>query len=218
VIRLPLLGASFAVLLHQRGLYVMHASAVSVGDCAIAFLGPKGHGKSSMAAAFYARGHHLLADDLVAVDLTNPKTPLIIPGFPQFKLWPETAASVLDDDPENLPLLAPGYEKRGRRAADGFSSNPLPLRCLYVIDEVDDLEVSPLSPQDAIADLIGNSYIARFGRNALHGAAAAKHLLQSVSLVNHVSVFSLKRPDSLALLPSIVQKIAAHATELPTIR
>lgn len=218
VVRLPLLGAGMAVLLHQRGHYVMHASAVGIDDGAIAFLGPKGHGKSSMAAAFYARGHRLLADDLVAVDLIDSRSPMVVPGFPQFKLWPETAEALLQDDRERLPFLAPGYEKRGRRATEGFSFQPLKLKCLYVISEAEELELVPLTPQDAIADLIGNSYIARFGRNALYGTAAARHLQQSVSLINHVPVYRLKRPDSLALLPSVVNTVSLHAAEFSTVK
>ncbi len=214
ILRLLLLGAGLAVLLHQRGLYVMHASAVGVENGAIAFLGPKGYGKSSMAAAFYANGHRLLADDLVAVDLSDPENPMVVPGFPQVKLWPEAAASVLEDNPEDLPMLASGYEKRGRLANEGFTSNPTRLRCMYMIGEDEELGLSRMSPQDAISDLIGNSYIARFGKNALHGTAAALHLRQSVNLVNQVPVFSLNRPDSLSTLPHVVKTVVTHAAAL----
>ena len=214
VVRLPLLGAGMAVLLHQRGLYVMHASAIAISEEAISFLGPKGHGKSSLAAAFFAQGHRLLADDLVAIDLSDPKSPFVVPGFPQFKLWPETAETVLEDDLAKLPFLAPGYEKRGRRATEGFRSEKVRLRRLYIIGEAAQMEMTLLTPQQAIADLIGNSYIARFGRNALHGESAAMHLQQAATLVNNIPVFSLKRPNSLALLPSVVENVINHSAEL----
>lgn len=54
--RLPL-GAAMRVVLRQRGLPVFHASAVEIDGNAVAFLGGKGWGKSTMAAALHARGH-----------------------------------------------------------------------------------------------------------------------------------------------------------------
>ena len=65
-VRLPLLGCVLGVLLHQRGLFTLHASAVSVGGAAVAFIGAKHAGKSTMAAALHARGHAMLADDVLA--------------------------------------------------------------------------------------------------------------------------------------------------------
>src|SRR5262249_24053304 len=87
LIRLPLLGTVLAVLLHQRGLLTLHASAVEINGQAAAFIGTKGAGKSTIAAMLHARGHRLIADDIVAMDLTDPQKPLLLPGFPQFKLW-----------------------------------------------------------------------------------------------------------------------------------
>ena len=68
-IRLPLLGTVLAVLLHQRGYFVLHASAIAVDGGVVAFLGNKGQGKSTMAATLYSRGHELVADDVVAIDV-----------------------------------------------------------------------------------------------------------------------------------------------------
>jgi hypothetical protein len=50
-----------------QGLHVLHASAVCVGDSAVAFLAPSGTGKSTLAANLVARGHGFLTDDVLAV-------------------------------------------------------------------------------------------------------------------------------------------------------
>src|SRR5581483_11098147 len=64
--RLYLLGASLSVLLHQRNYLVLHASAVVTADGkAVGFLGDKGAGKSTTAAALHARGNLLIADDII---------------------------------------------------------------------------------------------------------------------------------------------------------
>jgi serine kinase of HPr protein (carbohydrate metabolism regulator) len=55
------------VLLQQRGRLVLHASAVTVDLGVVAFMGGPGWGKSTMAAAMYARGHSIVADDVTAV-------------------------------------------------------------------------------------------------------------------------------------------------------
>src|SRR5690348_8122758 len=85
-VRLLLLGPALAVLLHQRGLLVLHASAVSFGKSVAAFVGEKGEGKSTLAAALHARGHPLVADDLVAVELDDRSIARVRAGFPQLKL------------------------------------------------------------------------------------------------------------------------------------
>ena len=46
-----LVGSAFALLLRLRGAACVHASAVSIGDRAIAIVGPSGSGKSTIAAA-----------------------------------------------------------------------------------------------------------------------------------------------------------------------
>jgi dephospho-CoA kinase len=51
-----------------RGVVCLHASAVAIGDEAIALLGPAGSGKSTTAAAFAERGYSVLAEDVVTLD------------------------------------------------------------------------------------------------------------------------------------------------------
>ena len=50
-LRLFLLGSAWGALGYQRGWLPLHASVVQIGDGAVAFCAPAGHGKSSLAAA-----------------------------------------------------------------------------------------------------------------------------------------------------------------------
>jgi hypothetical protein len=50
-----------------RGLEVLHASAVALDGRAIAFLGPSGAGKTTLAMHLLARGARLVTDDVLAV-------------------------------------------------------------------------------------------------------------------------------------------------------
>ncbi len=61
LLQLNLVGLVLAVLLYQRGLLVLHASAVRVGRYAVAFMAESGQGKSSTALALHTRGHGMIA-------------------------------------------------------------------------------------------------------------------------------------------------------------
>ena len=51
----------------QREVLFLHAAAVELGRSGVLFVGPKGHGKTSLSLALAARGHRLLGDELCGV-------------------------------------------------------------------------------------------------------------------------------------------------------
>jgi len=198
MLRLFILGPVMSVLLHQQGHLLLHASAVTVADEAVLFLGDAGWGKSTIAAALYDRGHGLVADD-VAVLRHEEGCLAVLPGFAQLKLWPEALIS-LGDDPEKLPRCNPRFQKRARRAVHGFSLAPLPLKRIYVLDRDDTPEIVPLRSQEALAELIRHTY------GAL-GVGSTSHFLECASIVNRVTVCSLRRQRSLSLLPRLARLV-----------
>ena len=210
MIRVLLLGVVMAVLLHQRGLLVLHASAVVIDGGAVAFLGAKGWGKSTLAAAMYARGHLHLADDIVAIKANGTGSVSVLSGYPQLKLWPNAAASSLAEDPDTLPRVAAKFEKRARGTADRFSPTATSIRAVYALSEGAEPQVRILKPQEAILQLIGNSYMTRFGDRLLTGTAASHHLRQCARIATEVRVHQLVRPDSLELLPTIARLLESH--------
>ncbi|MDP9243029.1 MAG: serine kinase, partial [Actinomycetota bacterium] len=122
IVRLSLLGPALAVLLHQRGFLVLHASCVAM-DGAVAFLGDSEWGKSTTAAALYRSGRPLVADDVVAVDLQSG-SPMVRRAFPQLKLWPESVEA-LGIQARELRTIHPDLEKRAFRAQVGFGDDDL---------------------------------------------------------------------------------------------
>lgn len=83
--RAVLMSPIQAVLWHQRGLLPLHASAVRVKGRALALAGPSGVGKSTLAAALSARGHHAMADDICIVDAADGGD--VFPSTPRLRLW-----------------------------------------------------------------------------------------------------------------------------------
>jgi HPr Serine kinase C-terminal domain len=206
-VRMPLLGIVMAVLLHQRGLLVLHGSAVAVQGSAVVFLGGKGYGKSTAAAALYRRGHSLLADDTVVLASNATGDLRVLPGFPQFKLWPEAVASALGEEPDSLPRLATNYDKRARRVGERFSAESVPLRRIYALADGPAPLLKRLPPRDALQTLIGHSYVARFGNHLLRGEHGSRHFSQCADVLKQVPVCALERPRALPLLADVARLV-----------
>jgi hypothetical protein len=209
-LRLFLLGAAMGVLLYQRGLTVLHGSAISLQGDAVAFRGGKGWGKSTMAATFHSLGHSLITDDVIAIRLTRGRH-MVLPGFPQLKLWPDSAKS-LGHILEGLPRLHPRLEKRSQRIGNGFARTPVPLKCIYLLGTGPQIEIEPLYPKDAWAVLMSHWYGARFGKELLQAWGLSAHFLQCVNLAKNVSVCRLNRPPSLSALPDVAHSVQTHLT------
>jgi hypothetical protein len=206
LMRLPLLGIAFAVVLHQRGFFELHGSAVEIDGQAAVFMAGKGWGKSTLAATLYSRGHELITDDLVAIRFEQGK-PVVVPAFPQLKLLPDAAAFALGDDPDTLPCLAEGYEKRARLGLDRFAQKPLPLKGIYQLDKGAELALIPLPPQEATRQLVANSFIARCASPLLTGDGAIRHFQDCMNVMKQVPIYRLERPQALELVPAIAQMI-----------
>ena len=79
VLRVLLMGRVMAFLLRQRGWLSLHACGVVVDGMGVLFVAPSGEGKSTTAAAFCAKGHRVVTDDLAAVRvIVNRSTPRLI--------------------------------------------------------------------------------------------------------------------------------------------
>src|SRR5215470_11023862 len=82
-----LLGPVMGFVLLLRGVVCLHASAVVIGDQAIALLGPAGSGKSTTAAAFSNQGYSVIAEDVVTLDDREDHF-WVRPAYPCIRLWP----------------------------------------------------------------------------------------------------------------------------------
>ncbi len=205
VIRLYLVGSVMAILLYQRGLLVLHASAVNINSSAVAFLGVSGQGKSSTAAAFHAHGYDLLTDDVAPVTLTQ-QTATITPGFPRIKLSREIATA-LGHDFESLSQLHLDSTKRGYHITQNFAQSPLPIRRIYVLADDTEFGIEPLSPKDSVMELVRHSRPTTIGISG-----GAPHFLQCATLAKKYNVYRLKRPRNLSLLPELVKLVENHAS------
>lgn len=223
-LRLFLLGPVLSILLQQRGLLVLHASAVSVGGGAVAFLGASGWGKSTTAASLHALGHSLVADDNVAIflpDENSSSSAVVLPAFPQLKLWPDSALA-LRESVDDLPRLHPEIDKRAWRAEVNFDSTPLPLRRVYVLHGSFDDSAAPvapsasepgierLSPREACIELVKHTYCTPLVGGPGGNGMATSHFAQCADLAQTVAVCRLRSrhaTQGLSALPRLANLI-----------
>lgn len=159
-----LLGPVLAFVMRLRGRFGLHASAVRVGESAIALLGPPGAGKSTTAAALARMGYAVLTDDVTTL-VDRGGSFLVLSAHPLLRLW-EDSVECLFGSAEALPRFTPTWEKRCldlTRDEYRFESQPLPLAAIYALGERSNdgaaLTVEPLNGNTALMTLVSNTNV-----------------------------------------------------------
>lgn len=207
VLRLFILGSGIGVLLHQQNKLVLHASAVAVNGGAVAFIGDKGWGKSTTAAAMMSKGYPLITDDLLVIEnVPESDAAWVLPGYPQVKLWPDVFES-LGYEAENFPRSRPELEKRSHSFEIAFIDHPVPLKSIYLLGAGEELAAVPLPGQVALMQLIRHLYVSRFGTFFLNTVGGAAFFEKCADLSRIVPMRLLRRPFDLSQLSSLVNLI-----------
>jgi hypothetical protein len=223
VLRNLVITVSLNILLYQRGLFLLHASAVAANGVGIAFMGESGWGKSTIAASLQRRGYALVADDTLAADAESPGAPVVFPAFPQLKLLPGTLVA-LNMAPEELPRVHPFEEKRLHRPEQDFALTSLLLKRLYVLDRGEQNRIERIGPQDTFKALFMHSYAGHLshlrGLNILAATGQTdRHLRHCAKIANAVPVLRLVRRwdiTNLSALTALIEEdLAGEFQEHP---
>jgi len=202
-VRAHLVGRVLATALYFDGLLPLHASAVETRDGVIAFLAPKGFGKSTLALALTAAGARLVSDDTLPVE----------PGAaPQ--AWPGGhSLRVHDDGIAAAGVERPELETReGKRIVSALlpaqlMSHHAPLAAVYLLDpvgpEAGTVTRTALPSMLAALGIVAHVKIGRM----LGPAAAAPMLERAASIARTVPVHRLHAPRDLAQLPATAAAI-----------
>jgi len=155
-----LLGPVMGFVMLLRGIVCLHASAVAIGNEAIALSGPAGSGKSTTAAAFAERGYRILAEDVVTLDDRQDQF-FVRPGYPCIRLWPASVKALYGSE-SHLPKLTPNWDKRYLDLSQGFQTEPLRLAAIYLLSERQDDRAAPfveiLDRSEGLMALVANTY------------------------------------------------------------
>ena len=186
---------------------MVHASAVSIDDQPVAFIGETGYGKSTLAAAFRQQGAPMLADDCIRLDLENRHVTLT-PFDAGPRLWPDSLEALF----ATAPALAPmAYYSSKKRLASGSETinTVLPLKAVFILEDPDacknnsQINISPISKQNALMNLIKQSF-------QLDVTDQKKNIAlfdSMADMTQHLPAYSLCYPRNYSLLPEVQHEI-----------
>jgi hypothetical protein len=211
-----LLGPVLGFVLRLRGVTCLHASAVAIGGCAIAFLGPPGAGKSTTAAALGRLGHPVLTDDLAALTDQGDRF-LVQPGFAWLRLRP-ASAGLLREASSSGPRLTPTTDSQYLDLDLGqpgylFQRAPLPLAAVYLLDERRDEPPAAdgIAGADGLLALVANTW----ATTVLDGVLRAEELQQLARLARAVPLRRVRPSADPAYLPHLCDMIIADTRDRP---
>ncbi len=208
-LRLYLMGALMGVILHQRGVFPLHASCVALNGFGVAFAGRSGAGKSTLVAALVHRGAAFVTDDISVMTQSGGG----------ISVWPGAARVKLDESalarlPGSASDLEPAGGTRGKYHLPMDSSSewmtPVPLGRVYLItDGEGPPRLEQLTGLEAISALVDETYFLAYA-GALGLASQVFRLAATVARI--VPVFRLVRPHGLEHLPAVVELIERNAS------
>jgi len=185
--RADLLGRVMALAAHADGGIALHASAVAIDGRAIAFLGSKHAGKSTLAMALVRRGARLLTDDTLVLRFDGGAGGHVwaTAGVQRLRLW--------DDSARALGATASG-SSGAKPTVDGLPTHSLQLDdarlvACYILrsaaEHVDSLATrTPLSPVQAALACVSFSKL-----GSLAGGPESAAMLDRATRVTRASSF-----------------------------
>lgn len=205
VIRLYLLGSCMGAILMQRGILPLHGSAIVINGKAYAIVGDSGVGKSTLASAFLHKGYQLLTDDVIGVYFTKENVPMVIPSYPQQKLWQES----LDEFGIDNTGFKPIYQRENKFAIpikNQFSSTPLPLAGLFelTLTENEEIEFEKIEGLPRLQTLLIHTYRNLLIRNL---GLTDWHFINSTKIINKIDMYHLRRPKNIFTANELVSLI-----------
>lgn len=208
-----IMGRVLSVAMHASGKLALHGSGVRIGDAAIAFLAPKGYGKSTLALSLVNAGARLVTDDTVAVDPTLPVT--VLPGVHRMRLC--------DDAATRFVPAAAAAERGvdGKRVIDERADarrilDPAPLAAIYLLapvraEHTDQVVQRRLLP----ARLAAMSLVRHAKIGALLGGTEAPLVIErAAAIARSIPVYELTVVRDLDRMNRVVDQLMAwHGAE-----
>jgi hypothetical protein len=201
--RNDILGRVLSIALHARGALALHGSAVALERNAVAFLGPKHRGKSTLATALIRAGGTLLTDDTIAVDVLNPA--ILSPGIRRARLYEDSARMLFDEEENHRHGLDGKYVVQYSSDSSQLPAR-IPLSAVYILKPMSrDLPTAAtrirLSSRHAVISIISNSKVGQ-----LLGSTAARAIFELVTtLVQSTPVYTLQVVRDLERIDEVVE-------------
>ncbi|MEJ9306026.1 aldolase [Priestia megaterium] len=193
-LRLYILGTCMGTVLLHRKILPLHGSAIAIDGKVYAIVGESGAGKSTLASAFLKRGYQLFSDDVIPVAVTDENVPVVIPAYPQQKLWIESL-NEFEMESSNYQPIIDRETKFAIPVQSQFADEPLPLAGVFelVKTDQDEIELHSIQKLERFYTLFTHTYrnffVQKSGLMDWHFSTLAK-------IVNKIELYQLRRPTS----------------------
>jgi len=203
--RLDVLGRVLALALHASGWLSLHGSAVAMAEGAVAFLAPKGNGKSTLAFALMRAGAALMTDDTVVIEPGRPS--IVRPGVQSVRLFRDSADWLSAPAPlAGTSDIKPTF---GQLVTDARRLTRAPLAALYLLESVpagmiaEPVERERIEGPAAVFQLITQTKIGTL----LGGSEAPTVFGAVVAIAEGAAVYRLRVTRDYGQLQQVVEQI-----------
>lgn len=193
-IRLYVLGTCMGAVLIQRNILPLHGSAIVLNNKAFAIVGHSGAGKSTLASAFLRKGALLMSDDVIPIKFNDTNEPIIIPAYPQQKLWIESLNRFEVDHSDFQPIFN-RESKYKIPVIEQFHNQPIVLSGIIELikTENEEMSFSKIDNLQQFPLLYEHTYRNFF----LDGMGLLGwHFTESAKIAKKVPIYQLKRPQT----------------------
>jgi len=195
----------------KLGKLVFHASAVEVGDVAVAFVAESGRGKSTLAASFATNGFRFLTDDGLLLEAVKDGYN-VLPSHPSIRLWDDSEAALVVSGTETAPPLH--FTPKTRFLAGlalTFCDQPRPLRRVYFLGagEASTVTFERMSPAAALMAWVKNSFLLDIEEQSM----LAAHFDRVARLASEPIYYHLDYPRRFEDLSRVRQAIVEHSMQ-----
>jgi hypothetical protein len=212
LLRLYLLGSCMGAVLMKRKILPLHGSGIVINGKVYAIVGDSGAGKSTLAAAFLNEGFELVSDDIIAVSFSdNSDIPLVIPSYPQQKLWKQSLEN-LEIESNNLLPIYQRETKFSVPVSTKFSGKTLPLGGIFELVKGDckQVETHSINKLQKLHTLFLHTYrnflIPRLNLMDWQFQVTAK-------ISNKINLYQLCRPNTGFSTPQLISQIKSILKE-----
>lgn len=211
-----LVGQISVLVLERLGRPSLHGSAIIADQGAVVFLGPKGRGKSTMAASFLRHGAALLTDDVLPLRVQADGV-YGEPGLSIMKVWRETAECTLALEDE-LPNMMATFDKKVLALEGRFpmARTAARVRGIYFLERVETPDGAPLDSR--FQTLTGQEGLTTLLAHTAYGellppVQAARLLPLYARLASQVPVKLLRYPEGFVHQDQVHARILADLSE-----
>jgi hypothetical protein len=211
-IRAYLFGICMAVVLLQRGILPLHASAIATDGGCLVFAGQSGAGKSTIATAFHILGHQVLADDMCAISLSADGTPYLLPGNLILRISTHTAA-ILRISTSNLQVVSTDTVIKYQLPIQiAQPVDRYPIQALYTIKagKAVSVEMIELFGKDKITSLLENTFTSPEINRSLGTIQEHFHICSRIARKQCIK--NILRPSTFDALDALTSSIIADSS------